>query len=253
MYDESIDEFLGEVFLVRPPKNLKDEFIDSASKWVEGHGIKGLDKFPVREVIQGCTQYIDDLYQRFGSLHIFKNDYKYHWRLNNDIEWAKLDNLHPLQPLLISCPFPYYGDIHPAMFTILEECERREVEVHVDAAWLGCTRAIDFTVDHPCISSIGVSLSKAGLGGNRIGVRFSRKKQSGPISLMNQFNMNQEALMLIGLEFTKRFEPGHWWNKYGKQYEIVCEDFNLRPTEAIHLAMEGDKPVGVRSLLRCLK
>ena len=51
----------------------------------------GLENFKHRDIINGCTQYIDDLYQRCGSLQIFENDYKYHWRLNNDIKYTTVE------------------------------------------------------------------------------------------------------------------------------------------------------------------
>ena len=37
-----------------------------------------------------------------------------------------------------------------------------------------------------------------------------------------------------------------------KKYYKICEDFNLKPTKTVHLAKDGNKPVGVRSLLRAL-
>ena len=253
MYDSSIDDFFAKVFQIAPSKTLEDDFKEAVTEWVKGHGILGLNNFPIRDIIQGCTHYIDDLYQRYGDLHIFKNDYKYHWRLNNDKVWTTIHTLTPDKPLLIACPFPYYGDIHPAMYSILDECERKGIPVHVDGAWLGCTRIFEFDLNHPAIQSYGISLSKAGIGNNRIGIRFSREEQTGPITLMNKFNMNQQPLVLVGYHFVNKFKPGHWWNKYGEQHKKVCKDFDLTPTEAIHLCTDKEgKPVGIRPLLRAL-
>ena len=38
-----------------------------------------------------------------------------------------------------------------------------------------------------------------------------------------------------------------------KKFAKVCKDFELKPTKAIHLALDNGKPVGVRPLMRCLK
>ena len=95
-------------------------------------------------------------------------------------------------------------------------------------------------------------MSKGGIGGNRIGVRFARKKPEGAITIMNDFHMNQQPLLYIGLKFMQEFGPEYFWKKYEERYYKVCEDFNLKPTKTVHLAIEENKPVGVRPLLRAL-
>lgn len=256
MHDESINEFFGKIFAENPVKSdttTADKlFIDTFVGWLNFHQMshfEGIDKFPVRHVIQGVTHFIDDLYQRC-DLQIFENDYKYHWRLNNEIEYVK--KLDPDKELLISMPFPYYGDVHPDMYQILDECEKLDIPVHVDSAWVSCCRDIHFNYDHPAIKTFGISLSKAGLGGSRIGVRFAREKPEGAITIMNEFNMNQQPLMHIGTLFMENFGPEYFWKMYGMKYIQVCTDFDLEPTKAIHLARDNGKPVGVRSLLRAL-
>ena len=259
MHDESINDFYAHIFKNSPVHNdtttIDKEFIDTFILWLNNHSLShfsGIDKFPVRHVIQGVTHFIDDLYQRCCSIQTFQNDYKYHWRLNNDIEYATIETLDPNKELLISMPFPYHGDIHPDMYDILDECERLKIPVHIDSAWISCIRDIEFNFDHPAIKTFAISLSKAGLGGNRIGVRFSREEPEGSITIINNFNMNQQPLMYIGTRFMKDFGPEYFWKKYEKRYYKICEDFNLIPTKTIHLAMDKGKPVGVRSLLRAL-
>ena len=256
MYDESINDFYARIFKENPvhAKTIDIDFLHAFDEWLRNHqfsSFTGMDAFPVRHVIQGVTHYIDDLYQTYGSLQIFKNDYKYHWRLNNEIEYATIDTLDK-RHLLISMPFPYYGDIHPGMYTILDACYEKGIPVHVDAAWISCIRNIDFNFDHPAIQTFAISLSKGGIGGCRIGVRYARWTTEGPITLMNKFNMNQQPLMWIGTRFMKEFGPEYFWKKYENKYNQVLKDFKLQPSKAIHLAMSNGKPVGVRSLLRAL-
>jgi hypothetical protein len=257
IYDESINQFYEDVFKDSPVHKglLDNEFIETFVNWLKDHRFSrfdGIDSFPVRHVIQGCTQFIDDLYQRCGDIQTFENDYKYHWRLNNDIKYATIDTLNSNKELLIAMPFPYYGDIHPDMYSILDMCLKLKIPVHIDSAWISCIRDIEFNFDHPAIHTFGISLSKAGIGGNRIGVRFARKKPKGAITIMNDFHMNQQPLMHIGLKFMQDFGPEYFWTKYEKRYYKVCKDFDLKPTKTIHLAMEENKPVGVRPLLRAL-
>ena len=255
MYDDSINDFYQSIYKIKPVLNIDQEFLKGFDEWLMGHELssfKGISKFPIRHVIQGVTHFIDDLYQRCGDLQIFKNDYKYHWRLNNNIEYVTLETLDVNRELLISMPFPYYGDEHPNMSEILDECHRLHIPVHVDSAWISCIRDIDFNFDHPAIESFAISLSKSGIGGNRIGVRYSRKEPEGSITLINKFNMNQESLMYVGLKFMQKFGPEYFWKKYEAKYYKVCSDFDLIPTKAIHIAMDKDKPVGIRSVMRSL-
>ena len=256
MYDESINDFYAKVFHHSPAhaEKLDIDFIVTFDEWLKSHTLSyftGMDAFPVRHVIQGVTHYIDDLYQSLGSLQIFENDYKYHWRLNNNIKYATIETLDQ-RDLLISMPFPYYGDIHPGMYTILDVCAEKGINVHVDSAWISCIRDIEFDFDHPAIKSFAISLSKGGIGGNRIGVRYSREVPEGSITMQNLFHMNQQPLMWIGTCFMREFGPEYFWKKYREKYDKVCADFKLTPSKAIHLAMSDGKPVGVRSLLRAL-
>ena len=69
---------------------------------------------------------------------------------------------------------------------------------------------------------------------------------------MNDFHMNQQPLLYIGLKFMEDFGPEYFWRKYEAKYYKVCEDFDLIPTKTVHLAIDKDKPVGVRSLLRAI-
>ena len=256
MYDDSINKFYDKIFEESPVHKglLDDEFLSTFEKWLMNHqysNFDGINAFPVRHVIQGCTQFIDDLYQRC-DIQTFEKDYKYHWRLNNNIKYATIDTLDSNKELLIAMPFPYYGDVHPDMYVILDKCYDLGIPVHVDSAWISCIRDIEFNFNHPAIQTFGISLSKAGIGGNRIGVRFARKEPEGSITIINNFNMNQQPLMYIGICFMEKFGPEYFWKKYEKKYFKVCEDFNLKPTKTVHLALDNDKPVGVRSLLRAL-
>lgn len=258
MYSNDLNTFYDNFYQHNPvhTPDLDQKFKDTFVKWLNAHklsSLKGLDAFPRRDIINGCTQFIDDLYQRCGTLQTFENDYKYHQRLNPNIEYTRLGNLKKGQELLIALPFPYYGDVHPQMDRILEQCATLEIPVHIDGAWISCIRDIDFDFDHPAIQSVGISLSKGGLGGNRIGLRFARKRPEGAVSIMNDFNMNSQALVSMGIKFMEEFGPEYFWNKYEDSYKQVCKDFDLQPTKAVHLAKKDNKPVGIRPLLRCLK
>ncbi len=259
MYDNDINKFYDNFYQKNPvhTSNLDEIFKNKFVNWLKNHTLskfKGIEAFDRLDIINGCTQYIDDLYQRCGDLQIFENDYKYHWRLNNQLVYSNLNNLQKSKELLISMPFPYFGDIHPSMNDILDKCNSLKIPVHIDGAWISCIRDIEFNFDHPAVETFGVSLSKGGMGGNRIGVRFSRNKPTGAVTIMNDFNMNSQALVSMGINFIDNFGTEYFWKKYDSEYQKVIKDFDLLATKAIHLAKtKQGKPVGVRPLLRALK
>lgn len=260
MYDETIEKFYNNVFFSYQSGILDDKFKDIFISWLNNHKLNtfsGLDRFNRIDIIQGCTQFIDDLYQRLGNnLKTIQHDYKYHWRLNNNIQYFDIDNIsqyfNTSVELLVSLPFPAVGDIHPRMSQILDDCYKCDIPVHIDGAWISCSKDIHFNFDHPAIQTIAFSLSKGGLPNNRIGLRFAREVPDGAITIMNDFNMNQQSLIHVGIEFLKTFEPEYFWKKYNDKYYKVCKDFNLQPTKSIHIALQNGHSVGVRPLLRAL-
>jgi alanine-alpha-ketoisovalerate/valine-pyruvate aminotransferase len=257
MYSNDLNRFYDNFYQHNPvhTPDLDQQFKDTFVKWLNDHKFstfRGLNAFPRMDIINGCTQFIDDLYQRCGTLQTFENDYKYHWRLNNNIVYATVDTLDPTKELLIAMPFPFYGDVHPDMQEILDTAYEKNIPVHIDGAWISCIRDIEFNFDHPAIQTVGVSLSKGGMGGNRIGLRFARKTPAGAVTIMNDFNMNSQALVSMGIKFMEELGPEYFWRKYNDSYKKVCKDFDLQSTKAVHLAKKDGKPVGIRPLLRCL-
>ena len=100
MYSSNINKFYDNFYQHNPvhTPDLDQQFKDTFVKWLDNHkysSFTGLDAFKHKDIINGCTQFIDDLYQRCGTLQTFENDYKYHWRLNNDIVYATTDTLDP--------------------------------------------------------------------------------------------------------------------------------------------------------------
>ena len=162
--------------------------------------------------------------------------------------------LRPGLPLIIAMPFPSTGSIHEQMPEILDECLAKEIPVHVDGAWYTCARHIVFDVGHSAIRSCGISLSKGlGLGWNRIGLRWTKDTPADAVTIMNDYRMNLRAPAMIGLHYLRNLPPDYLWTAHSKHYDQVCNDFNLTPTNSIHLALRDGNPVGVSPLIRYLE
>lgn len=257
--DTKIESTISDILNGNLDKDISDKvyenFKNEAESWILGSSLnelKGLTNFDRKDIIIGCTQFIDNLYMQ-GPVQVLKNDYRYHQRLGY-ARVIELGNFQPFVPLIIAMPFPQIGAPHEYMTEILKECEEKNIPVHIDGAWVTCSKDLNFNFDHPSIQSVGISLSKGlGLGWNRVGLRWTKENKSDSISVMNDFNMNNRVLSMIGLHFIRNFEPDYLWKTHGKRYTKICRDFNLTETKSIHLAIKDDHPVGISPLIRYLE
>lgn len=231
-----------------------EDFKIECERWIHStklNSLSGFESFLRKDIIIGCTQFIDNLYMQ-GPLQTIRGDYRYHERLN--LSFVKdVGSLIPDIPLLIAMPFPNIGAPHASMEEILYECQTKNIPVHIDGAWISCCRNVTFDFSHVSIKSVGISLSKGlGLGWNRIGLRWTKEDNADAITIMNDFKMNCRPLSMVGLHFLKNFKSDYLWNTYGHLNEKVCQDFGLEQTNSIYLALRNKQPVGIAPLIRYL-
>lgn len=253
--DLAIEQLIQDVLLGKLDKDITDQVYTNFKKemtdWLLAskiNSIVGLDTFTRIDILNGCTQFIDNIYMN-GSVQVLAGDYKYHARLGN---WFTHPGfLNEGKQLIIAWPFPSTGNTHVQMKEILDEAKDKDISVHIDGAWLTCCRDIDFDVSHPAIKSVAVSLSKGlGLGWNRVGLRWTKDTNPDSVSIMNDYHMNLRAPVMIGLHFIRNLPPDYLWNTYGDHYYKICKDFDLVPTKSIHLALQNNQPMGLSPLIR---
>lgn len=237
---------------------LQQVFIDKAHDHFQAtklNIIAGLDAFPIREVIIGCNHAIDSLIMQHGidGLQIFEHDYKYYQRLDPHISYAQPTHLVSRKPILMALPSPGYLGLHPMQHEILDEALEKNCEVHLDCAWLGASRGIEFDFSHPAIASVSMSLSKSmDLWWNRIGLRYTKiQDNTNPVTIYNKHHMIPMSLIRTGLRYIRCVEPDHVWNHFHKRYMSMCRELYLRPTAMIHVAQSMDRTqmFGVKQLL----
>lgn len=251
-----IEQLLSGSFDKNISNDIFQKFIQKTENYILNsryNKLEGLSKFPYKNIINGCTQFIDNIYMN-SKVQVFEHDYRYHQRLNYAHIVKFTEDLIPKMPLIIAMPFPSTGAIHNNMQQILKICSQRKIPVHIDGAWITCSKNINFDFSHEAIKSIGISLSKGlGLGWNRIGVRWTRKPIKDSISLMNDFNMNNKINVIVGNYFLDNLESDYLWQTHEHRYNKICKDFNLDKTNSIHLAKKQGQPVGVSPLIRYLE
>jgi hypothetical protein len=257
--DQKIEQLQQDVLSGKIDRDITDQvyenFKHETEQWLLSspfNTFTGLDSFVRKDIIIGCTQFIDNLYMQ-GPVQVLHDDYRYHQRLGYAY-FKDVGSLIPDIPLIIAMPFPKVGAPHQDMEEILNECLVKKIAVHIDGAWISCCRDITFDFSHDAIRSVGISLSKGlGLGWNRIGLRWTKDTKADSISIMNDFHMNLRAPAMVGLHFVRNLPADYLWLTHGERYYKVCRDFELTPTRSIHLALRNNQPVGVSPLIRYLE
>ena len=257
--DNYIESIIQEVLSGKLDTDISDQVYDNFKKempvWLAAstlNSLTGLETFDRVDIINGCTQFIDNIYMK-DNVQTLRGDYRYHERLGIG-HIVEIGSLIPNVPLIIAMPFPQIGAPHTDMEDILNEALAKNIDVHIDGAWITCCRDIKFNFDHPSIRSVGISLSKGlGLGWNRIGLRWTRQPATDSVTIMNDFRMHNRALVMIGLHFIRKLPADYLWKTHGYRYINVCNDFKLTQTKSIYLALRDGMPVGVSPLLRFLE
>jgi hypothetical protein len=217
--------------------------------------LTGFEKFPYVDICLGCTQYIDSIHvSNKSNIQIIEKEYAYHRRLNPTIVEKTIDTLEKNIPLVISLPH-FDGSMHVQMEQIMNRCLELYIPVHIDAAWITAVKNINFDFSHPAIESFAISMSKGyGLSGwNRIGLRWSKTRIEDLLTIMNDYGQITTPSVIIGNYFLENIPIDHLWNTHSDRYYKICDDFNLTPTDSIHLVKENGWVKGIGPLIRYLE
>lgn len=222
-------------------KSTAHEYFSSSKR----NTLHGLDLMPYTDIIMGCQHFIDNLIMKhgLGNLQILEHDYKYYSRLNPNIQYAVPGQLSLGVPLIIAAPFPGYLDLHSQWDQLINECNDKNIDVHIDGAWLSSASGISIDLTQPCIKSFGTSLSKGlGLSWNRIGLRWTKDQDvTDSITILNRFNMIPQMLCRTAIGAMTQIPVDYLWDTYEEKYFEICSDLKLRPSKIIHAAKSLDR------------
>lgn len=242
-------------------KDLRTPFLNAFDQWLHGsqlNQLAGLNTFPDRDVIAGVTHALDDLHLTYKErIVVLEGEYAYNRKINPQARVKAVEDLSSGDVLIVSYPFSDTGRKPHSWDTLVTLAESRGFDIHVDGAWYGCTRNLNIDLSSTAIQSVSFSLSKAlGMGKHRIGVRYSRQRWVGPVSVCNDYGYLHDSLMWMGIKFMEKFGSDFLQNEFYPLYRQVCAHFRLRETNMIYLAEDPQfspqKRVGLRSVLRYL-
>jgi len=234
------------------------DFIPLAEEWFKStkiNDIQGWEYFPCVDVLLGCTHFIESLILKYGwdGIQILPEEYAYYGLMGK--YGNELGNLQPNTPLIISLPNWRYADLRPEWPALLKECEIKNIDIHIDFAWIISSRDINIDLGHPCIKSFGMSMSKYSMEWNRIGLRWSRQRGMDSVTILNKYHGDiNSSLTSCGAYMMQNIPRDYAWNTYGDYHYEICQELALTPTKLVHVAHNNDKQVvGIGNMLSNLR
>ena len=232
-----------------------DEFVNKASDWFRStkiNDLQGWGKFPCVDVIMGCTHFIESLASKHKwNIQILGKEYAYYTVMGK--KHTEPGHLEPGKPLVVSLPNYLYGD-RPDWQAVLKECEQKEIDIHIDCAWVTAAKGFDFNFDHPNIKSFAMSMSKYNFTWNRIGLRWSRQRTMDSCSLISAQKKYNELTTACGSFMMDNIPRDYGWEKYGKINQQICDKLGLEPTMFFYVVKDkNDKLYSIGKLLGDIK
>jgi len=216
-----------------------DAFINKASEWFRStkiNSLSGVDKFPCVDIIMGCTHYIESLVSKHSwNIQILPKDYAYYRVMGK--QTTNPGDLKSNIPLIVSLPNWYYGD-RPDWESVLKECEEKNIDIHVDCAWITVANDFNFNFDHPNIKSFAMSMSKYDMTWNRIGLRWSRQRTMDSCTVISAQRKYNELTTACGSFIMDNIERDYGWNKYGELNKKICEQLDVSQTKFVYVVKD---------------
>lgn len=218
-----------------------DEFIHKATEWFSStkiNDLQGWNKFPCVDIIMGCTHFIESLASKNKwNIQILEREYAYYNLMGKHP--TKQGQLKPGVPLIVSLPNYYYGD-RPEWQNVLAECEQKNIDIHIDCAWITAARGFNFNFDHPNIKSFAMSMSKYNFSWNRVGLRWSRQRTMDSCTLISTQRKYNELTISCGSYMMDNVSRDYGWENYGETVEKICRKLGLSPTMFFYVVKDND-------------
>ena len=223
------------------------DFLDAHTAWIKSgtlNTMSGLDLFPHRTIIHGCTEALTDYHWHFRNhrLRLFRGEYHYNAMSAENFTWMHEDELREGDALIMSLPFFWFGFEHPDYDKTMKICTEKNIPVLIDCCYYGMCHDIDFRLDYPCIEAVCFSLSKTfGLGSFRVGTLFSKNGGPSHVQTLQDWNYTTQVAAKVSMELMEQFSPQFLVNKYRSTHLELCEEYNIKPTNSLILG-NGDYP-----------
>jgi len=213
------------------------EFCENYLNWIQStklNNLIGLDNFNSKQYVHGTSQSFDFFYLSHTRkrMRCFKGDFAYHrlsWRDNFDWLYLEDDIIREGDAVIMSVPFSDLGDIHPQTDFILNICDKLDVPVFLDCAYMIIARDIDFDFNRECIQGVSFSMSKGFYGAEklRIGLRLTRDYQDDPVEVFNSMQMLNTVGVHVGQKIIDNYSVDYNTETYRDKQEELCNQLKI--------------------------
>ena len=218
-----------------------NEFVNDYFKWFANtHNINGIEKFNSLSYCNGTTEAFDKFYHKHmhRKLRFLRGEYFYHQIMAKRFfkESSFIDDPNDISNddvVVMSVPFSDTGNVPEHYDDIMILCEKNNVPVLLDMAYISLAVKLDINVDYQCIDTITTSLSKVfPVAHWRIGMRMQKENIDDTLDAyeMNSY-LNTHAVN-VGHQLIKQYPADYSFNKYRQQQLSFCNMLDIKPSDS---------------------
>jgi hypothetical protein len=222
---------------IAPISTLKHKFLDWSKDWVTG-----LDQFPYMYVMNGNTDSLNTIFSNTqDGMSWQKGDYSYYnyWHTIQRKSYKELTAPEAVSNVVVSWPGYSWGNRDQLEFA--KQCNANTM--HLDCAYLGLVKPD--CIDAGIFDTASFSFSKTlSIPYNRISLLFS-KKEIPSLVIMNKLGYVNLSGVKLATHLLNNVAPTYWWDTYSSKLDDLCLKNNLRKTDCILFAYNGDQRVSL--------
>jgi histidinol-phosphate/aromatic aminotransferase/cobyric acid decarboxylase-like protein len=218
-----------------------NEFVNDYFKWFANpHIINGIEKFNSLSYCNGTTEAFDKFYHKHmhRKLRFLRGEYFYHQIMAKRFfkESSFIDDPNDISNddvVVMSVPFSDTGNVPEHYNDIMTQCEKNNIPVLLDMAYISLAVKLDINVDYQCIDTITTSLSKVfPVAHWRIGMRMQKENLDDTLDAyeMNSY-LNTHAVN-VGHQLIKQYPADYSFNKYRQQQLSFCNMLDIKPSDS---------------------
>lgn len=231
--------------------DIHNRFLERYQTWIgstEHNKIKGLELFRSAAFSNGTTEAFDKFYLKHTGkrLRYFRGEYMYHTAIAKhyftDVTYIDDSPLETGDVVVISFPFANTGDEHPMYKEVIDSCNRLDIPVLIDCAYINLCGGLIFDFNNSCIEEIVFSLSKAfPVGHLRIGMRLTREDNDDPLFVYNKNRYVNRLGAAVGLKLIEKYSPDYNFTTYRTKQLEFCNLLGVEASPTVVFGTSKDK------------
>jgi len=248
--DDAVKEYISNQSHL-DHEEIKSKFVQTYKQWMFAvhPNIKGWEDYNELCFTQGTTESFAQFYLRFREnkrLRLAKGEYFYNQMMKGlwykeKFAWLDEDEIKPNDVVLISVPFSNTGAVPDYLETLLTECDKNDVPVMLDLAYVSLSVNQEVDLTHKCIEYVVSSLSKVfPVELYRIGIRMQRKKFEDQLYVINEKNYNYINVLsaYVGTKLMETYPADYIYNKYRQKQLDMCGQLNVEASPCVYFGID---------------